>query len=476
MLNTAAEMTHSLRICIALLLASFAPGCFIVAVSDGTTGAYIEGATVEVQNCSGCPTYTRTTGHDPEWPGFAYWDAYADDWPVTADPGSGVRVKISKPGYQTRELYMWPDYAYDSNSGKEYDYNQVELFPVGPDSDGDGLLDIQEQRLGTNPWSRDTDNDGISDRAEVDGFGWVDYKALGANPLRRDLFVEIDYEEYVDQGVTHTARPTDLSITKLQEVYAALPIVNPDSSRGISVHVLLDDRLSRGTDCATYTTTDKFDLNHRAGFRYGMFCIAPLGGQGVLGGQRFVGGTQHNTNPADDSVEYSHFYQFVTMAHELGHNLGLDHGGDVATNCKPNYPSLMNYAYALNFDGTGGKLSTARTQFSTGRLRNYPLDETNLLETASFPGLAPADISFIAHIFDVSGTSVDWNEDRTYQSTPVQANITGWCDGDNVLETLRDHDDSLAIQTNLRWTLPGVDLPQAFIVPGPTVICDFPSL
>jgi len=34
--------------------------------------------------------------------------------------------------------------------------------------------------------------------------------------------------------------------------------------------------------------------------------------------------------------------------HELGHNLGLKHGGAEASNFKPNYISVMNYAYNLN--------------------------------------------------------------------------------------------------------------------------------
>ncbi|MGN6109586.1 MAG: hypothetical protein ACTHU0_31045 [Kofleriaceae bacterium] len=468
-------MKPFLRVCIVLLIACLVPGCFIVSVADGTTGAILEGATVEVQNCSGCPTYTRTTGHDPGYPGLAYWDSYASDWPVTAERGSGVRVKVSKPGYQTRELYIWPDYQVDSASGKQYDITEVELFPLGPDSDGDGLLDVHEQRIGTNPWSRDTDNDGISDKAEVDGYAWVDYKALGANPRRRDVFVEIDYEQYDDQGVTRTARPADLSIAKLQEVYAALPIANPDGSMGIDVHVLLDDQLPRGTDCAQYVTTDRFDPIHRAGFRYGMFCIAPLGGQGMLWGQRFVGGVQHNTNPADDDVEYSHFYQFATMAHELGHNLGLHHGGDVETNCKPNYPSLMNYAYALGFNGTSGRLRDSQLQFSTGALRNYPLDENRLLETGSFPGRTPQDIAFIGDLFNVSGTAVDWNEDFMFQISPVKANITGWCAGDKTFDVLRDHDDRTILEPSLRGTLPGVGLAQAYSISGSPVVCEFPT-
>mgnify|MGYP001769098295 CR=1 FL=1 len=34
-----------------------------------------------------------------------------------------------------------------------------------------------------------------------------------------------------------------------------------------------------------------------------------------------------------------------TLMHELGHTLGLRHGGNVETNDKPNYLSVMNYSF-----------------------------------------------------------------------------------------------------------------------------------
>jgi hypothetical protein len=36
------------------------------------------------------------------------------------------------------------------------------------------------------------------------------------------------------------------------------------------------------------------------------------------------------------------------IVHELGHNLGLRHGGDEACNNKPNYNSVMNYLFEFN--------------------------------------------------------------------------------------------------------------------------------
>lgn len=49
--------------------------------------------------------------------------------------------------------------------------------PATLDSDGDGLLDDEERRIGTNPFNKDTDGDGLSDFDEV---------RLGTDPLRSD--------------------------------------------------------------------------------------------------------------------------------------------------------------------------------------------------------------------------------------------------------------------------------------------------
>jgi len=43
-----------------------------------------------------------------------------------------------------------------------------------------------------------------------------------------------------------------------------------------------------------------------------------------------------------------------TLMHELGHNLGLHHGGDAEDNCKPNYVSIMNYDHSGGIYTTGG--------------------------------------------------------------------------------------------------------------------------
>ena len=59
------------------------------------------------------------------------------------------------------------------------------LFGSDPnrvDSDGDGLTDLQEKTLGTNPTNADTDGDGIYDGNEVSG----SFKGVATDPTKAD--------------------------------------------------------------------------------------------------------------------------------------------------------------------------------------------------------------------------------------------------------------------------------------------------
>jgi len=62
-------------------------------------------------------------------------------------------------------------------------------------------------------------------------------------------------------------------------------------------------------------------------------------------------GLSLNSQPVSN-VTYN--YQAATIVHELGHNLGLLHGGDEDVNYKPNHFSSMNYLYQLSGIATPG--------------------------------------------------------------------------------------------------------------------------
>lgn len=82
------------------------------------------------------------------------------------------------------------------------------------DTDGDGLLDSWETS------AVDVDGDGVID---------LDLPAWGANPLRQDLFLELDYEI--------GREPTRAGISAIRHAFASSPHVNPDGSTGITLHV-----------------------------------------------------------------------------------------------------------------------------------------------------------------------------------------------------------------------------------------------
>lgn len=72
--------------------------------------------------------------------------------------------------------------------------------------------------------------------------------------------------------------------------------------------------------------------------------------------------------------------------HELGHTLGLGHGGDSHTHYKPNYHRVMNYLWQVPHPGQGGWT----LNYSDGKLN--PIDESSLDETTGIGGAAATDV------------------------------------------------------------------------------------
>lgn len=99
----------------------------------------------------------------------------------------------------------------------------------GNDQDGDGLLDTWES---------------IGLDADLDGQIDVDLPAMGANPRRKDVFVECDFMVFdvnadgdgTDAG-EHTHEPLDAAVERFVTAFANAPVSNPDGSTGITAHV-----------------------------------------------------------------------------------------------------------------------------------------------------------------------------------------------------------------------------------------------
>jgi len=103
-----------------------------------------------------------------------------------------------------------------------------------------------------------------------------------------------------------------------------------------------------------------------------------------------------------------------TFMHELGHNLGLRHGGVDNVNFKPNYLSVMNYSFSSGvrqFEPGTCNLITRRLDYSDRRLP--ALDESHLVEAAGISGGAD-DTRYSCGGVNVCAQGdapIDWNCD-----------------------------------------------------------------
>lgn len=347
----------------------------------------------------------------------------------------------------------------------------------GHDPDGDGLGSELERAIGTcssrsevvGNWdcgrsadARDTDGDGLADGLELLGsvaaapYQWL--PRWGADPLHKDMFLEVDFA--LSTPGEAPKRMTPAHARELAIIYAdqetspvfrlrnAQSLNNPDGKPGISLH--FDTGVSPPANAtrmelALYGDWGGYDVSspvkvdgnwQRADAanvwqsmmsprRRGMFHYA-LGYPGS-GGQAPVNTLALNLPLAFEGQSERDFRGSVdTSAHELGHTIGLDHSGprDVGpgANCKPNYPSLMSYAFL------GQDRANYVPTFSDGYGRSA-LSNVNLKEVGAI--VSPTSIAsarYLAHLekvfgysVDRSNGSVDWNRDGAYSATPIRA-------------------------------------------------------
>ena len=311
------------------------------------------------------------------------------------------------------------------------------------DADHDGLADsvetntgvfVSPTNTGTNPNNADTDGDGISDGDETLGTSaGLNLPALGANPLRKNVFIEYDWFNDSLECGAHSHRPTPAAISQLNQAFANAPVSNPDHSTGVT---LINDFGQGGAFSGGNLVADAdgviagavFDsdyLTYRAqnfaSNRVGFFHYALLphrydtnssssGYAAIVGDSLIVSlyCANSDVNVAD------------TIMHELGHNLGLRHGGDEDTNFKPNYNSVMNYAF--QFSG----VDTDCSQFGDmlldySRNRRITLNENALSEPAGTCG----------------NVAIDWNFSGTIDQGLLQLDLNA----DSLFSSLHDYDD-----------------------------------
>ncbi|HVJ19482.1 MAG TPA: discoidin domain-containing protein [Polyangiaceae bacterium] len=309
------------------------------------------------------------------------------------------------------------------------------------DSDGDRLADsvetnsgqfVSSSNTGTSPNNPDTDGDGISDGDEVLGTtAGLNLPAMGVSPVKKNILLEYDwFDDSLDCG-SHSHRPSAASIDSVTNSFAAAPVSNPNGTTGITViHDYgqggaftgggkiddLDGVLGGGfdTEFQNYKSAN-FASNRNGYFHYVIMPHRYYTNSNSSGLAEIVG---------DDMIvslycAYSDTNVGNTIMHELGHNLGLQHGGADGYNYKPNYNSVMNYEFQFGgVDTNCIRGGDGLLDYSHGQ--RMSLDENALNE-------------FVGMCMNVSW---DYNNSGTLESSvSVDLNY------DSVKSVLDDHDD-----------------------------------
>jgi hypothetical protein len=234
----------------------------------------------------------------------------------------------------------------------------------------------------------DADGDGLSDTWEINGYAdlncngtndgaAVDLQLPSANKDIPDLYVAYDYMVKSGPGA-HSHQPSAAALTQVTQAFAAhgvtLHFLPPAGGITETTVATLDPAPAPACAGASVSTTSTLraaaiggggvayhymvfahhancpDLAHCAACPVDALCGAPIDftstGSADLPGDDVIvafGSFVDAAQPIGVELEAS------TIMHELGHNLGLKHGGDdLCVNHKPNYMSVLNYTYQYN--------------------------------------------------------------------------------------------------------------------------------
>lgn len=302
-------------------------------------------------------------------------------------------------------------------TGSAWSGTFVSSMPSAADSYGKGIMrdasnsdvdDATDWQVGdwTTPGgandvtcNTDADNDGIPDCSEVAGstFAGLPLYDWGARTGQRDIFIEVDYMDATDGG----NQAADEGIIPQKE--ALQMVVDSFAAQGIAIHFDVGNLHDNATglsvvnfdlgggeevpffDGITFDPADAranlydykrdyMDYSRMQIFHYLLFSNSQnLNGSAGSSGLAEVSandlivslGNWSLSKVDTDETNKLINYQASTIMHELGHNLGLLHGGNENDNYKPNYFSIMNYLYQLEGLSDIGNDEGDRVYYST---------------------------------------------------------------------------------------------------------------
>lgn len=278
--------------------------------------------------------------------------------PLTAGQWQGANAPVinSTGGYTLVRYYTQTT---DSNTSADW-----RLVPFGTPG---GRNDVDSN-------ASDDDHDGIPSSAKRPGgtYAGLDLYAMGARAGRPTILLHIDW---MTPGTDEGIKPRKEALQMVQAAFARRGIdllmdvgqlysvgFNPadfNLGNGKEVPFARCVTLYRNNDCADVMAykNDSMDVRRRLIFHYllmgstqntngygGSSGLAEIGGNDLLVTLGYWGLTSSSAQNLYRLINY----QAGTIMHELGHNLGLTHGGNEDLNNKPNYLSVMNYAFQLD--------------------------------------------------------------------------------------------------------------------------------